>query len=93
VTHHERGLEGQVGVGGNTSNGPPGGSPGGSTAEPTPSAQLHAYWLEHRQGPFLYHKVDGPCEAPNRPNVGYLSDVDRIVEQGFIPCPKCIGGN
>lgn len=90
--HHERGLSGEVGVGITTSGAPSEAGPGTSTAEPTPSVEVHRYWLEHRLGPFLYHEVNGPCEVPAKPNVGFLSDVARIEEQGFIPCPKCIEG-
>ncbi len=42
-------------------------------------------------GPFRSHEV-GSCEPVENENVGYGDDYDNLIEQGFAPCPKCIGG-
>lgn len=47
------------------------------------------YWLSHRSGPFLVHKV-GVCEPETIDNAGYLDDIETAIEQGFAPCPKCL---
>ena len=47
------------------------------------------FWVSHRGGPFLIHKV-GDCKPETIDNAGYLDDYDNAIEQGFAPCPKCL---
>ncbi len=69
-----------------TAVGNSGGVPPGVGGDNAKSAK---FWVSHRQGPFLIHEVDG-CEPEG--NVGFGDDYDNLIEQGFAPCPKCIGG-
>ncbi len=47
------------------------------------------FWVSHRGGPFLVHKV-GDCEPQPNDNAGYLDIFDTAIDQGFAPCPKCM---
>lgn len=46
------------------------------------------YWVSHRT--YLFHANGGPCQPVPLDNVGYISDVRAVIDQGFAPCPKCI---
>ena len=85
MVKHTRGLSGSssaTGVSG-TSRGD---AIAGGARDNTKEA---AYWVSHRGGPFLIHKV-GKCEPQPNDNAGYLDQYDVAIEQGFAPCPKCI---
>ena len=75
MAKHKRGLAGSS----------PAATAGGSTA----SDNTNAFWVSHRQGPFLIHKV-GACDPQPIDNAGYLDDVGTAINQGFGPCPKCM---
>ncbi len=62
---------------------------GDSRAGARDNTKEAAFWVSHRGGPFLIHKV-GACEPETIDNAGYLDDYDNAIEQGFAPCPKCI---
>lgn len=83
MTEHEREISGM------TSSGAHGGGDEAASG-PKPSREIHRFWLSHRRGPFLFHENSGPCQPTPADNVGYLSDVAVIIDQGFAPCPKCI---
>ncbi len=63
-----------------------------SSGEARDNTTEATYWVSHRGGPFLIHKIgDGDgCEPQTNDNAGYLDDLDTAIEQGFAPCPKCM---
>lgn len=63
---------------------------GGSTANARDNAKEATYWVSHRGGPFLVHKNGEGCESQTMDNVGYLDVLDTAIDQGFMPCPKCM---
>ena len=79
ATNEERSLSGEVST-------EVGAASGGEARDNTTEA---AYWVSHRSGPFLVHKV-GECEPKTIDNAGYLDEYEVAIEQGFAPCPKCI---
>ena len=60
------------------------------------------FWMSYRGGPYLIHKVGGECPTESSPTfdpgviptsvAGYSDDFDNVIDQGFKPCPECMGG-
>ncbi len=70
-------------------------SSGKATKEPGVGAdnrKTAKFWVSHRMGPFMFHDNAGACEPQPQDNVGYLNDAAVAIEQGFAPCPRCLGG-
>ena len=74
----------KVGVSGSTNV-----STGTKTSAGRDNTKEAKFWVSHRGGPFLVHKV-GECKPETVDNAGYLDDYDNAIEQGFAPCPKCL---
>ncbi|KKL98669.1 hypothetical protein LCGC14_1822130 [marine sediment metagenome] len=83
MAEHKRGLEGSVSSGKTTKGGSGVGADNRKTAK---------FWLSHRQGPFMFHDNTKDCEQQPRDNVSYLNDAAAAIEQGFMPCPRCMTG-
>ena len=82
MAEHKRGVAGSQAA----SKGAAG---GGGAGEGSDNATTAKFWVSHRMGPFLVHEVGG-CDPEG--NVAFGDDYDNLIEQGFAPCPKCIGG-
>ncbi len=80
MAHHKRSAAGKVAIG----------SGAASSSEARDNTTEATYWVSHRHGPFLIHKVGEGCEPQTNDNAGYLDDLDNAIEQGFAPCPKCM---
>ena len=81
MVKHKRGLSGaQVSAAGGV---------GGGEGSGRDNTEHAVFWVSHRQGPFLVHEVGG-CKPEG--NVGFGDNYDNLIEQGFAPCPQCIGG-
>ena len=80
MANHKRGVAGRVAIG----------SGAASNGEARDNTTEATYWVSHRGGPFLIHKVGAGCEPQTNDNAGYLDDLDTAIEQGFAPCPKCM---
>ena len=80
MTKHTRGLKGAVSMTGGA---------GAKTPTGRDNTKEAKFWVSHRGGPFLIHKV-GKCSPETIDNAGYLDDYDNAIEQGFAPCPKCL---
>ena len=65
---------------------------GGADVEPggKDNTKEAPYWVSHRGGPFLIHDNAGDCKPVSNDNAGYVDDLDVVIEQGFMSCPKCI---
>ena len=79
MTNHKRGLTGSS----------PAATAGGSKSAARDNTKHAKFWVSHRQGPFLIHKV-GVCDPQPIDNAGFLDDVGTAINQGFGPCPKCM---
>lgn len=76
----------RIGIEGNQAN------PTGGYSEPPIAVEedYHpTYWVSHRMGPFLVHLNNGTCTPQQIDNHAYSNHLDALIEQGFIPCPKC----
>ena len=83
MAEHKRGLKGAVSMTG----GADGGSPPGGARDNRKEA---AYWVSHRQGPFMVHDNKADCEQRPTDKVGYLDNLEAAVEKGFQPCRTCL---
>ena len=88
MTHHTRGVSGSMSATGSASPGR------GREAERIDQPDLPSYtreprpwefWISHRQGPFMIHSKEG-CDPKA---MGCHNAYDNLIEQGFMPCPKC----
>ena len=83
MAKHKRGVSGEAaaatgGVGDETSGGA------------RDNSKEAAYWVSHRQGPFMVHDNKADCEQRQTDKVGYLDNLEAAVEQGFQPCRTCL---
>ena len=81
MAQHRRGLSGSVSSGKATKGESGVGADNKATAK---------FWVSHRMGPFMFHDNTGDCEQLPNDNVGYLNDAAAAIEQGFMPCPRCM---
>jgi len=84
MAQYKRGLSGSASTGKTTK---------GESGAGADNRQEAKFWLSHRMGPFMLHDNQGDCEQQTQDNVGYLNDVAVAIEQGFMPCPKCMRGD
>lgn len=87
MTHHERNVAGsQARAKGGLSKGEERvNQPGlpSYTRLPRP----FSFWISHRQGPFMIHRTEDCDTGPKV--MGCYNTHDNLIEQGFMPCPKC----
>ncbi len=83
MVEHKRGLQGSVSSGKTTKGESGTGADNRTTAK---------FWVSHRMGPFMFHDNTKDCEQKQQDNVGYLNDAAVAIEQGFMPCPRCMTG-
>lgn len=84
MTEHVRSVSGEA----KAATGGVGGAEG--TANARDNSKEATYWVSHRMGPFLIHDNTKDCEPQPNDNVGYLDNKDSAIDQGFMPCPKCL---
>ncbi len=83
MAHHGRSLRGSVSSGKTTK---------GKAGVAADNREKAAFWVSHRMGPFMFHDNTKDCEAQPQDNVGYMDDAAVAIEQGFMPCPRCMTG-
>jgi len=81
VTHRKRGLQGSVSSGKTTK---------GESGAGADNRRTAKFWVSHRMGPFMFHDNTKDCKQKPHDNVGYLNDAAAAIEQGFMPCPRCM---
>lgn len=77
-------MEYRIGVGGEQAA--PRGQTGGIMARD--NTREGGYWLAHRLGPFMVHRV-GVCEPGPNDNPSYTESITAAIDQGFAICPRC----